>query len=149
MESLSFRLSIVGLFLILNLGLLHADFTEVVELRRKLGSGSCSKSRFGEVMQKIITCQAQGQKLRTVMNICSNKENAMKCIDDNLPECWPPEGIKAFKTITLRFILQVMSSEEIEEFKSCPIDEETIGNGWATNSTIHDSIKYIPGLYTF
>ena len=80
-------------------------------------------------MQEIITCQAQGQKLRTVMNICSNKENAMKCIDDNLPECWPPEGIKAFKTITLRFILQVMSSEEIEEFKSCPIDEETIGNG--------------------
>ena len=80
-------------------------------------------------MQEIITCQAQGQKLRTLMNICFNKENALKCIDDNLLECWPPEGIKAFKKITLRFIVQVMSSEEIEEFKSCPIDEETIGNG--------------------
>ena len=129
MESLSFRLSIVALFLILNFGLLQANFTEVVELRRKLGSGSCSKSRFGEVMQEIITCQDEWQKETTIENICSNNQNSLKCIDDYLPECWTPEGIKEYKAATLRFILKVLSSEQIKEFKSCPAYIEIIGSG--------------------
>ena len=118
----------IGIALILNLVLVQADFTEVVELSEELGSGKCSESRFGEVMQAIISCQEEGQKVRTIENICSNNENSMKCIDDNLPECWTPEGIKEYKAATLRLILQVLSSEQTEEFKSCPTYREIIGS---------------------
>ena len=125
MKSLLF----IGTALILNLGLVQSDFTELVELSEELGSGKCSKSRFREVIEEIISCQDEGQKVRTIANICSNNENALKCIDDNLPECWTPEGIREYKAANLRLILQVFSSEQTEEFKKCPTYREIIGTG--------------------
>ena len=125
MKTLSF---IIVAFL-LTLGLVQADFSKFIELSEELGSGKCSKSRFGEVMQEIITCQDKGQKERTIANSCSNNENSMKCIDDHMPECWTPEGIKKYKAATLRYILKVLSSEQTKEFKSCPAYIEIIGSG--------------------
>ena len=110
------------------MGLIQSDFTELVELSEELGSGKCSKSRFREVIEEIISCQDEGQKVRTIANICSNNENTLKCVDDNLPECWTPEGIREYKAASLRLILQVLSSEKTEEFKSCPTYKEIIGN---------------------
>ena len=125
MKSLSFIFAAS----LLNLGFVQADFTELVELSGELGSGKCSKSRFGEVMQEIITCQNEWQKERTIANICSNNQNSLKCIDDYLPECWTSEGIKEYKVATLRFILKILSSEQTKEFKSCPAYIEIIGSG--------------------
>ena len=85
----------ISVALILNLAETDlADFTKLVELSEELGSGKCSKSRFEEVMQEIISCQNKGKNDRTIANICSNNEklNTLKCIDDNLPECWTIEG---------------------------------------------------------
>ena len=124
MKSLSFIFAAS----LLNLGFVQADFTELVELSGELGSGKCSKSRFGEVMQEIITCQDEWQKERTIENICSNNQNSLKCIDNYLPECWTPEGIKEYKVATLRFILKILSSEQTKEFKSCPAYIEIIGS---------------------
>ena len=77
-------LSLIIVAFLLTLGLVQADFTKFIELSEELGSGKCSKSRFGEVMQEIITCQDKGQKERTIANICYNNENSMKCIDDKV-----------------------------------------------------------------
>ena len=97
----------ISVALILNLAEADlADFTKLVELSEELGSGKCSKSRFEEVMQEIISCQNKGKNDRTIANICSINEklNTLKCIDDNLPECWTIEGIKEYKAATLRWI---------------------------------------------
>ena len=110
-------LSLIIVAFLLTLGLVQADFTKFIELSEELGSGKCSKSRFGEVMQEIITCQDKGQKERTMANICSNNENSLKCIDDHMPESWTPEGIKKYKAATLQYILKVLSSEQTEELK--------------------------------
>ena len=118
MKTLSFAV------LILSFGLVvQADFTEFFEVIQELGNGQCSQSRFSQLMQELTTCQEEIE----VENICSNIDLKMNCIDNTLSECWTPQGLKKFKAAALRLVLQVTSSEQTEELKSCPTIVEILG----------------------
>ena len=121
MKTLSFAV------LILSFGLVvQADFTEFFEVIQELGNGQCSQSRFSQLMQELTTCQEEIDII-TTENICSSMGIKMNCIDNTLSECWTPQGLKKFKAAALRLVLQVTSSEQTEELKSCPTIVEILG----------------------
>ena len=113
--------------LILSFGLVvQADFTEFFEVIQELGNGQCSRSRFSQLMQEKTTCQGESE-VTTIENICSRMNIKMKCIDNTLSECWTPQGLKKFKAAAFRLVLQITSSEQTEELKSCPTIVEILG----------------------
>ena len=118
--------------LILSFGLLvQADFTELMEVTQELGYGQCSPSRFNLLRQEQAACHEEDGVL-TIQSLCYTMDIALYCIDNTLSECWTPQGLQKFKAATLRLLIQdspvqVTTSEQIEELKSCPAYVEIFG----------------------